>query len=53
MSNTHHYQLDFIKVIAIIGVVYLHLSDNYLRRPDFLLVVFYGLCFLPYQFARA
>lgn len=35
MSNTHHYQLDFIKVIAIIGVVYLHLSDNYLRRPDF------------------
>lgn len=32
---THCYRLDFIKIIAIIGVIYLHLSDNYLLRRDY------------------
>ena len=35
LTSQHNYHLDLIKVIAIIGVVYLHLSDGYLFRPDF------------------
>lgn len=31
----HNFNLDFIKVIAIVAVVFLHISDGYLLRSDY------------------
>ncbi len=33
--SKYNYNLDFVKLIAIVGVVFLHISDGYLLRADY------------------
>ena len=48
IKHTRHYQLDFIKILAIIGVVFIHTAEGYTFRADYFasspiwLLIFWG-----------